>query len=198
MATRHVAGTNLVVLLAATAVAWVAIWRPMIVMRQVGIAGVLPESGRQCDDSPEFAVRHCHTFPSPSARRTGVEEQVSLMRRTRRITQAVRTWSGADSTEWARQRDSVWRGLARAGGHAITCPPSPGASDGVPSLAAWRFREQDVRVLAERLTGAEPPRWYVQVMGYPVGYSGCQSWVVERRWITPAAAVAQLWRMLEE
>jgi hypothetical protein len=169
-------------------------------MRQVGLGGLLPESGRQCEDPPGTPLRHCSSFPPPTARGGGVEEQVSLIRRSRRITLAMRAWQAPDSVKWSRELDSITRGLERAGGEPIVCPASSVSRDGMRRLAAWHFREQDVRVLADREITVydKQPRWHIQVMGFPVGYSGCQSWVREQRWLTPSEITEQMQRWLEE
>ena len=199
MATRNVVRMALVALLAITAaLAWWAVWRPHIMLRQVGLSGLLPESGRRCEDPSGMPWRHCYRVEPPSGHSMGVEERVSLIRRTRRITLAERAWQATDSVAWAQQLDSIGRGLDRAGGEQITCAAASAAREGVPRLVAWRFPEQDVRVLADReaVAGARRPRWRIQVMGFPVGYSGCQSWVREQRWLTPAEVAEQVQRWL--
>lgn len=201
LATRIVARIALITLLAIVAVlAWWAVWRPHVMMREVGLSGLLPESGRRCEDPPGTPWRHCYRLRPTTAYGMGVDEQVSLIRRTRRITLAMRAWQATDSVEWSQALDSITRRLDRAGGEPIKCPRASGLSDGGRRIAAWRFREQDVRVLADRehIAEARPPLWRIQVMGFPVGYSGCQSWVRGQRWLTPAEVAEQLQRWLVE
>ena len=199
MATRIVARIALVALLSTlAALAWWIVWRPHIMLRQVGLNGLLPESGRQCEDPSGTPWRHCYRLGPSTAHGAYVEEQVSLIRRTRRITLGMRAWQATDSVAWSQQLDSIRRGLDRAGGERIACAASSGVSEGAPRLAVWRFREQDVRVLADREPVAElqPPLWRIQVVGVPIGYSGCQSRAREQRWLTPAEVAEQLQRWL--
>jgi len=118
----------------------------------------------------------------------GVEEHISLNRFTRRVILVERAWRDGDSLTWSRQLDSIEHALDHAHGGRIPCPPSAASSDGLRYVAAWRFREQDVRILGDR-EGAAPGRpqgWRVQVMGFPIGYSGCQAGSRGMHWLGAA------------
>ena len=174
--------------IALVALAWFMVWRPLVMMRQVGLAGLLPESGRQCDDPPGMPWRHCSRFPSQASQGDGVEERISLSRLTRRVVLVERAWQDRDSLTWSRQLDFIERALTHARGERIPCPFSSDSSNGLQYFAAWRFREQDVRVIGDRDRAAQdrPQRFRVQVMGFPVGYSGCQSGARGMHWLGAA------------
>jgi hypothetical protein len=184
-------------LLLAAVLLWAGLWRPAIQIRRVGLTGLLPESGRRCEDAPATPWRHCSGAPRSTPHRSDASEQLVVHRRTRRITLIARAWSVPDSADWSRQLDSLTDALDEAGGTAMACPSPPASSVGIPSIerfAAWRFPEQDVRVLGMHDPGAQPgrPRWQIQVMGYPTGYSGCGAWVRDVRWLTPAEVVERV------
>lgn len=184
----------------ALALAWSSVWRPVVMMRQVGLGGWSAESGRRCDDPPSMKWRHCYRPTALTADTSRIEERVSLDRRTRRITHLERLWRVTDSAGWSWQQDSIARDLVRRGGEQIQCPlPSDGTS-GVRSISTWRFQEQDVRMIASRRIDTEHlrPEWLIQVTGVPVGHSGCQAWTRTRRLLTPMEMVAELHHWLAE
>ena len=143
--------------------------------------------------------RHCYgTGESPGSARE--EERVSFDRRTGRITELERVWHVSDSADLIRQEDSVARDLSGHGGARIDCPPPWSTDGGAQRIAAWRFQEQDVRMIRSRWRGAEAgrPGWVVQISGIPVGYSGCQGAVRTRRLLTPMEMLGALQRWLVE
>jgi hypothetical protein len=180
--------------------AWALVWRPMTVMRRVGLAGVLPEEGRQCSLAPQANVRTCQVNRPSMTPRTGEREAVWITRSTRQIPEAMREWQTEDSATWSHLRDSIALALDDWGGKRIPCP-SPDPSHGtVHTLAAWRFDEQDVRLLTQRLHGADgrTPIWIAQVFRFPVGLSGCEPRIPVRRLLTTGELGEHLWRWLTE
>lgn len=119
----------------------------------------------------------------------------------------MRDWASEDSAAWSHQQDSVARALARHGGDPIACPTTnsePEGSEDRSVILSWRFPEQDVRVIATRVRWSEPPasgvgasRWWIQISGYPVGFSGCDPAVRVRRWLTPREMLAAVWERFE-
>ena len=156
---------------------WISVWRPAMRLRQVGVSGILPENGRLCETAKGGRWRHCYGGGPNTAHRVDLRESVSLDRYTRRVSQVERAWTILDSSDAARQFDSVALALQRAGGERIGCVALVASNVGQTRIAAWRFRDQDVRVLSTRLAARDgQPRWQLQVYGAPVGYSGCQTW----------------------
>jgi len=182
------------------AIAWLAIWRPVEMMRQVGLQGWRAESGRRCEDPPGMPWRHCYRVVSRTGRILQAEERVSFDRRSGRITELERTWQVADSAEWQGQQDSIALVLVRRGGEPIKCSSPTAGEDGVSRTLAWRFPEQDVRMIATNSTDPKhhQHRWLIQLSGFPIGYSGCQQWVRTRRLLTPTEMVTALHRWLAE
>jgi hypothetical protein len=129
-----------------------------------------------------------------------MEERVSLDRRSRRITVLERSWRVADSVDLLRQEDSIARALVRRGGERIQCPLPFSTQVGTRSVSAWRFQDQDVRVITSRWGDAKQPQpeWLLQVSGFPVGYSGCQEWVRTRRLLSPTEMLTALHHWLVE
>lgn len=181
----------------ALALAGWSVQRPLAMMRQVGIPGWRLESGRRCEDAMGMRWRHCYgTGESSGSARE--EERISFDRRTGRITELERVWQVSDSADLIRQEDSVARALSGHGGAGLECPLRWSTDGGAQRIAAWRFQEQDVRMIRSRRRGAEArsPRWVVQISGVPVGYSGCQGAVQTRRLLTPMEMLGALQRWL--
>jgi len=180
----------------ALAVWWVR--RPLVMMRQVGLRGWLPETGRRCEAPAGTPWRHCYgTTEAPGGARE--EDRVSLDRRTGRITELERMWQVSDSVEVMREEDSIAAAMRRHGGRAIECP-TPTSTGSAQRIAAWRFPEQDVRVIRSRWTGPklERPAWMLQVSGFPVGDSGCQPASRAQRLLTPREMLEGIQRWLFE
>ena len=186
-------------LAAALVLAGWSVRRPLVMMRQVGLHGWRPESGRRCQDPAGMPWRHCYGTTALSGG-SRADDRVSLDRRTGRITELERVWRVSDSSEAIRQADSVARALAGHGGAPIACPPLSRTDSGVERIAAWRFPEQDVRMMRSR--GIDPqtqgPAWVIQLWGVPVGYSGCQGPVRTRRLLTPTEMLDAVQRWLVE
>ena len=163
-----------------------AVRRPLVMMRQVGLAGWRPESGRRCENLVGSSLRHCYG-PVAVAGDVHAEEHVTIDRRSGQVTDLERVWRVSDSTEMRRQEDSVARALVGHGGAPISCPQPRSTEGGAQRIAAWRFQQQDVRMLGSRWRGptAKAPTWVIQISGLPVGYSGCQAWIHTRRLLTP-------------
>ena len=176
------------------ALAWVVVWRPLIIMRQVGLHGWRAESGRRCEDAPGMPWRHCYRLSARSASQARIEEWISLDRRTRQIIGLGRVWQVNDSADGSRQQDSIAQTLVRRGGERITCEPPSDTQNVVRSISAWRFQEQEVRMITSRqIQGVDQQAdWVIQIDGFPVGYSGCQSWVRSRRLLTPMEMLTAL------
>ena len=186
-------------LAAALALAAWSVRRPLVMMRQVGLSGWRPESGRRCEDSAGMLWRNCYgtTEVSGGAR---ADEQVLLNRRTGRITELERHWRVSESSDAIRQEDSVARALEGHGGVPIPCPRPSLTDDSVESIAAWRFPEQDVRLMRTRSRDphTQRPASIIQLLGVPVGYSGCQAPVRTRRLLTPIEMLEAVQRWLVE
>jgi hypothetical protein len=178
---------------------WAFIWRPMIMMRRVGLGGAFPESGRQCTLAPLVNRRGCYVR-RPSATRSASEEESIKMTRTRQVTEASRTWTTPDSETWSHLRDSIAVALDGWGGERIPCPSPDTSHSAVHTLAAWRFDEQDVRLLTQRLHGADgrTPIWIAQVYSFPVGLSGCEPRIHARRLLTAGEMSEHFWRWIAE
>jgi hypothetical protein len=85
------------------------------------------------------------------------------------------------------------------GGERIECPRPVDSRGRAERIGAWRFRDQDVRLMSYDLfTPDSQSSWGLQIFATPVGYSGCQQWIVTRRWLTPAEIVARGWRAIVE
>ena len=183
----------------ALALAGSSMWRRLVMMRQVGLPGWSPESGRRCDDPAGTPWRHCYGLAA-AAGGVHAEDRVSFNRRTGRITQIARSWRVSDSAEMRRQEDSVVHALDGHEGARIDCALPTSTESGLQRVAAWRFQEQDVRMLRSRWrsSDAQQPTWMIQVSGFPVGYSGCQAWVRTRRLLTPMELLAGLYQWLVE
>ena len=182
------------------AVGWWTVWRPRVMMRRVGLAGWTPESGRLCEDPEGMPWRHCYKVTA----RGRFEERVSLDRRTRGITLLDHFWEARDSTDWSQQLDSVRTALARQGGKPIPCD-RPSISSEVKRIEAWRFREQEVRMMAYEMRGPRgatnaffvwKPAWLIQVTSFRAGESGCEPVVIRRRLLTPAEMAERLYRWI--
>ena len=183
----------------ALALAGWSVSRPRVMLRQVGLSGWRGESGRRCDNPVGTRWRHCY-----GAARAGdparEETRVTLDRRTGRFVDLERVWYVRDSAGMLQQEDSVARAVARLGGVAIECPAPAAPEGGAQRIAAWRFHEQDVRMIRSRWRVPRSPRpmWMFQVSGFPIGYSGCGGAVRRRRLLTPAEWFAAMQRWLVE
>jgi hypothetical protein len=178
--------------------AW-SVRRPYVMMQQVGLPGWRPESGRRCEDPVSTPWRHCYRSAKSGAA-SAAEERVSFDRRTGHIAELERMWYVRDSAAMLQQEDSVVRALARWGGTPIDCPSPASPDGGAQRIAAWRFRDQDVRMIRSRWGDRERghPTWMIQISGFPIGYSGCQSVVPMRRLLTPAEMLEAVQRWLVE
>jgi hypothetical protein len=128
-----------------------------------------------------------------------MREQIILDRRTREISLIERLWDVSDAAEASRQFDSAALALERKGGQRIECAQPTDSGGPRHRIGAWRFRDQDVRVTSDNLlTPDGHSSWGLQIVATPVGYSGCQQWIVARRWLTPAEIVARAWRSIVE
>ncbi|MBW8770525.1 MAG: hypothetical protein JF589_12265, partial [Gemmatimonadetes bacterium] len=117
------------------------VYRPMIVMHRVGLAGLFAEQGRQCDLRPVREWHACYTRRPRATQSAGEEEQVLMARGTRQVTQAMHVWQTPDSATWWHLRDSIAIALDGWGGQRIPSFPY----DTLRRLA-WRFDEQDVQL----------------------------------------------------
>ena len=172
--------------------------RRRTMLQQVGLPGWQAESGRRCEDPRGTPWRHCYGEHPRAPGAVHSIEHISLDRRTGRLTLVQRVWQLPDSLTWRRAQDSVVQALRARGGEPIGCPIPADSAGELRAVSAWRFREQDVRVLASRLAapGAESPWWTVQVDGSPVGFSGCDPWVHRSQWLTVDEVVARVTRWL--
>ena len=180
--------------------AWIFIWRPMTMMHRVGLAGFFPEEHRRCVVSPRMGRRTCYVRRPSTTQSAGEEEQVSITSATRQVTLATRTWETLDSATWSHLRDSIALALDGWGGERIPCPSPDTSHSTVHTLAAWRFDEQDVRLLTQRLHGADgrTPIWITQVYSFPVGFSGCEPRIHVRRLLTAGEMSEHFWRWIVE
>jgi hypothetical protein len=184
---------------AAAGVLWRTVWRPAVQLHEVGLGGLLAESGRQCRDAPDGRRRGCYREVPGTQGRMDIREQVILDRRTREISLIERHWDVRDAADASRQFDSAALALERKGGQRIECPrPTESRGQG-ERIGAWRFRDQDVRLMSDNLVtrGGQSSRG-LRIYAAPIGYSGCQQWTVTKRWLTPAEIVARGWRAIVE
>lgn len=159
-------------------------------LRQVGLDATQHRT-RTCRNVPDTAWRHCYT-PSPYPEDLPIA-QLTVDRVSGRVSQLSHMWRVSDSAAAFAAADSIARALSRMGGKPIACPDIRAARRSFGYLAAWRFEEQDVRVaLTPPFPSVSASAWRVQVVGSPIGYSGCQPWVYRRRLLTPREAVARV------
>jgi len=197
---RTLVGIGLVAMLCAVVgVLWHTVWRPAVQMHEVGLGGVLAESGPQCSDPPDGRRRGCYREAPGMQGRMDTREQVLLDRRTREISLIERSLEVSDAADASRQFDSAALALERMGGQRIECPRPTDSRGRGERTGAWRFRDQDVRLMSYDLVSPDSQSsWGLQIVATPVGSSGCQQWIVARRWLTPPEIVARAWRSIVE
>ena len=148
----------------------------------LGMPGPRASSGRVCGQP--YSVQYIRgvriQIPTRTLKCSRVLRWVSPMQReevdvdalNRKLLHAERMWDDLDSAQWQRERDSIAFGLARRGGHEITCAKSPYVNPNVNPIIRdtryWRFPKFSVRLVAykweQEVLGGQ---WLLQLDGYP-------------------------------
>lgn len=168
------------------------VWRPMIEMHRVGIAGLYAEQGRRCDLEP-YVEWHACSARRPWTPSVDEQESVLMARGTRQITQVMHWWNTRDSATWSHLRDSISTALDGWGGHRTPCHPYD-----TSRTVGWRFADQDVRLSMVRLPGpkGKPPNWWLLVQGNPVGEGCVANPDQARRWRPVGDMAEHLWQRI--
>jgi hypothetical protein len=106
-------------------------------------------------------------------------QEVNVDALTRQVTHAMHNLTPGDSIAWAVERDSVRNEMSRAGGRPIACyAPWGEYPPWIQSTDAWRFSGYSIRLTAYHWTprwqgSSGPPKWLLQIDGYPADPPGC-------------------------
>ena len=172
-------------LLGLAVIAWSEYYPSSGVFEAIGMPGPTARNGHVCGytytqryhwQQQQYIRRFRMLFPSRAltcsrATRGGSpfqREIVALDALNRKFWLAHRMWGDLDSAQWQSERDSIAFGMARRGGHEITCAKNPYPLSHIRDSRYWKFPNFSVRLVAYKWEREMPGgRWLLQLDGYP-------------------------------